>query len=160
MAIEAPLSKYKKNNFRYSILVLVGFAVIFGYDGYLSKYEWSKRRKFYDEHVTDNNGVPDSTMVFNQKSPLFFLGAAVITAVYLSVIKGRKVVADEGLLRVGRQTVAYNSIEKIDKTHFESKGYFVITYKDNRGKEARLKLSDRSYENLSAVLDELIARIS
>ena len=160
MAVEAPLSKYKKTNLKIAVAVLIGLAVIFGYDGYLSKYEWSKRRGFYDKHVTENNGVPDSTMVFNQKSPPFFLGAAVIAAVYLAVIKGGKVTADEKALMAGGKNIHYDSIQSIDKTHFASKGYFVITYKDARGRDARLKLSDRSYDNLSAVLDELIAKIS
>jgi hypothetical protein len=160
MAVEAPLSKYKKTNLKIAVAVLIGLAVIFGYDGYLSKYEWSKRRGFYDKHVTDNNGVPDGTMNFNRKSPPFFLAAAIIAAAYLAAIKSSKVVADGQSLKTCRQNIDYDSIESIDKTHFESKGFFVITYKDKQGREARLKLSDRNFDNLSAILDELIAKIS
>ena len=72
MAIEAPISKFKKDNFRISIGICLAVAVIFAYDGYLSKYEWSKRYGFYKKHVLDNDGKPDSTMVFNRTSPPFF----------------------------------------------------------------------------------------
>ena len=75
-------------------------------------------------------------------------------------IKDKKVVADESSLIVGKRQIAYDSIEKIDKTHFDSKGYFVVTYKDYQGVDANLTLSDRIYDNLSAILDELVAKIS
>ena len=50
MAIEAPLSKHSKTNYKLGILLFLGMAVIFAYDGYLSQYEWSYRRDFYEEH--------------------------------------------------------------------------------------------------------------
>ncbi len=75
-------------------------------------------------------------------------------------VRDDKVVADEDALVTKRCAIAYNSIERIDKTDFEAKGRFVITYKNEDGKKARLKLSDRNYDNLSAVLDVLIAKIS
>ena len=104
-------------------------------------------------------GIPLS-LVFNKNSPPYFIGAAVLLGTYLFVAKNKKVIADDDGLISNKQTIAYDSIEAIDKTHFDSKGYFIITYKDARGKEARLKLSDRTYDNLSAVLDELVAKIS
>jgi hypothetical protein len=152
MAIEAPLSKYKKNNFRIGIVILVGLAIWFAYDGYRSE-------EFIKKH-TDQNGKPDSTLVFNRKVPPYMVGAAVLLGVYLFAIKDKKVVADESSLIVGKRQIAYDSIEKIDKTHFDSKGDFVITYKDYQGADTSLTLSDRIYDNLSAVLDELVAKIS
>jgi len=152
MAIEAPLSKYKKNSFIIGIVILIGLAIWFAYDGY-------RNEKFIQKN-TDQDGTPNSTLVFNRKSPPYLIGAAVLLGVYLFVIKGKKVVADENSLVVGRRQIAYDSIEKIDKTHFDSKGYFTITYKDYQGVDADLKLSDRTYDNLPAILDELIARIS
>ena len=68
--------------------------------------------------------------------------------------------ADDKYIDTGSQVIAYDSIEKIDKTHFDSKGYFVLTYKDSQGKASELKLSDRNYDNMPAVLDEIIAKIS
>lgn len=159
MAIEAPLGRYKKSNLKIYIVVCVIFAVVFAYDGYLSKYEWSHRRSFYEKHV--KNGQPDDTMIFNQKAPIFLGAAAVALGIWLWTIKNRKLIADENELIVSdKQKIPYGSIEKIDKTFFEKKGFFVITYKDENGSEVNLKLSDRTYDNLAAVMDHLVAKIS
>lgn len=159
MAIEAPLGRYKKNNLKIYIVVCVIFAVVFAYDGYLSEYEWSHRRSFYEKHVKD--GRPDDTMIFNQKAPIFLGVAAVALGIRLWAIKNRKLIADENELVVSdRQKIPYDSIEKIDKTFFGKKGFFVITYKDEDGSEVNLKLSDRTYDNLAAVMDHLVAKIS
>jgi len=91
MAIEAPYSKYSKTNFKIGIVLFVAMAIIFAYDGYLSKYD---------------------------------------------------------------------SIQQIDKTYFEKKGFFMITYKDKHGKEVRRKLNERTYDNLAAILEHLVAKIS
>ena len=161
MAIEAPISKFKKNNFRIFIAVCLAMTIIFAYDGYLSKYEWSMRYSFYKEHVVDNDGEPTSTMVFNQKSPPFFAGAAALLWAYLFAIRNKKLIADETeLVFSDRNRISYDSIEKIDKTHFEKKGFFVFTYKNEDGKEINRKLSDRTYDNLDAILDHLVAQIS
>ena len=160
MAIEAPASKYKLKSLKIYIAVAVVLAIIMGYDGYLSKYEWSKRQSFYNEHVVENDGVPDSTMTFNQKGPPVFLAVAVILAVRLAMIKNNKILADESGVVVGKQTVSYDSIEKIDKTQFEPKGYFIVTYKNERSGETDLKISDRNYDNLQELLDHLVAKIS
>ncbi len=152
MAIEAPLSKYKKNNFRIGIVVLVGLAVWCAYDGYFNE-------KWIAEH-TDADGNPQAYLVVNRKAPPYLIGAAALLGVYLFIIKDKKVIAGQNSLITPKRQIAYDSIEKIDKTHFDSKGYFIITYKDYQGVDADLKLSDGTYDNLSAVLDELIAKIS
>lgn len=153
MAIEAPISRYKKNNLKIYIFVCIVFAVWFGYDGYFNE-------KFKAKH-TDETGKPDSTLVFNQKSPPFFLGAAVLLAGYLFAITNRKITADENELLINhKQHIPYDSIEKIDKTYFDSKGFFIITYKNETGRQTDLKLSDRTYDNLGPVLDQLIAKIA
>jgi hypothetical protein len=161
MAIEAPISKFKKNGLKIYIAICIAVAIIFAYDGYLSKYKWSMRYNFYKKHVVDNDGKPTSTMNFNRKSPLFFIGAAVLLGAYLFAIKNRKIVASESELIISeKERISYNTIQKINKTYFKSKGYFLITYKDKDGHEANRKLSDRTYDNLAAVLDELVAKIS
>ncbi|MHC4551468.1 MAG: hypothetical protein ACYSUT_01685 [Planctomycetota bacterium] len=160
MAIEAPLSSYKKKNFLIILLVLVGAAVIFGYDGYLSKYKWSMRHSFYQKHVIDNNGVPDTDMNFNRKSPPVFLaGAAVIAIYYFAVVAKKHLSADDSMLTVNGQTIAYDAIESINKTHFDKKGYFIVSYAEN-GQSKDLKINDRTYDNLPAVLDHIVAKIS
>ena len=72
-----------------------------------------------------------------------------------------QVVADENELIInGKEKIYYDSIQKIDKTHFKSKGFFVITYKSKDGGEVNRKLSYKTYDNLQAILDELVAKIT
>jgi len=152
MTIEAPISKSKKNNLKIYIVVCIIFAVWFGYDGYFSE-------KFIQKHT--NNDKPDSTLVFNQKSPPFFIAAGVLLGVYLLTIKNKKLIADENELVISsKEKIAYSSIQKIDKTNFDSKGFFLVTYKNKDGSEVDRKISDRTYDNLAAVLDKLVAKIS
>ena len=100
-------------------------------------------------------------MNFNRKSPPFFLAGAVIFAVFLYVLKDKKLIADENeLVITDKKRISYDSIQQINKTYFEKKGFFVITYKDKGGGEVRLRLSDRKYDNLPAVLELLVAKIS
>ena len=160
MAIEASASKYKLKNQKIYIIACIVIAIILGYDGYLSKYEWSKRQSFYKEHFIDNDGKPDGTMAFNRNSPPVFLAVAVIFAIKLAMTKNRRILADDSGIDTGCCKIAYDSIEKIDKTQFEPKGYFVITYKNEQGSEADLKISDRDYDNLHELLDHLVAKIS
>jgi hypothetical protein len=161
MAIEAPVSKYTKTNLKIYIAVCVAAAVIFAYDGYLSKYKWSGRYSFYKKHVLDNDGIPTSAMNFNRKAPPFFAGAAALFAVYFFVIKNNKLIADENeLVFSAKDKIPYDSIQKIDKTYFDKKGFFVITHKDENGKELDRKISDRKYDNLAPILDHLVAKIS
>jgi hypothetical protein len=159
MAIEAPYSKYSKNSFKIGIVLFLAMAIIFAYDGYLSKYEWSLRRSFYEEHVKD--GKPDFDMVFNQKSPLVFVGLAAVTTAWFWARKNKKLLADENELIISnKEKISYDSIQQIDKTYYEKKGFFVITYKTEGDKEVNWKISDRKYDNLAAILEHLVAKIS
>jgi len=153
MAIEAPLSKHKKNNFKIYIAVCIGLAIWFGYDGYFNE-------KFKERH-TDANGTPDATLAVNQNAPPFLIGAGVLLGAYLFAIRNKKVIADENELVISdKERIPYDSIQKIDKTLFDSKGYFLITYKDKNSSEVNRKLSDRTYDNLTAILEHLVAKIS
>ena len=126
MAIEAPISNFRKNNLKIYAGVCIIFAIVFAYDGYLSKYEWSHRRSFYDKHV--KQGQPDDTMVFNQKAPIFLGIVAALLIARLWVLKNRKLLASESeLINSDREKIPYDSIQKIDKTCFDSKGFFKIT---------------------------------
>ncbi len=161
MAIEAPVSKFRKTNLKIYIVILAALTLIFAYDGYLSKYKWSMRYGFYKKHVLEKDGKPTSTMQFNRKSPPFFAGAALLLLVYLLAIRGKKITADENTLVLSEKVrIDYDSIQKIDKTHFNTKGFFVITYKDSNGGQVSRRLSKRANDNLEAVLDHLVAKIS
>ena len=153
MAIEAPISKFKKNGLIIYIVVCLAATAWFAYDGYLNE-------EFKKNH-TDEDGTPDSTLVFNQKAPPFGIGIVVLLGVYLLVIRNKKLVADENaLILSAAERIAYDAIQRIDKTHFDSKGFFVLTYKDESGKEIERKISSRKYDNLAAVLDHLVEKIS
>ena len=151
MAIVAPLSSYKKKNLLIIAAVLIGVALWFAYDG---KYN----QNFIDKHTTAN-GTPDPTLVFHHKAPPYMIGIGILFGIYFVIVRNKKVVADDSNIIAGKTTISYDSIEKINKTHFDKKGFFVITYsQDGQGKE--LKLSDRTYDNLPAVLDHIVSKIS
>ncbi len=152
MAIVAPVSKYKVKTFLIYMAVLVGFAAYCVYDGRFNE-------AFKEKHTV--NGIPDGTMVFNQKTPPYLVGAAVLLGVYLLVFRTKKIVADDSTLVIdGKAGIPYDSVQKIDKTAFDKKGHFTFTYKTPDGKEIDCKISDRNYDNLKAVLDHLVAKIS
>jgi hypothetical protein len=152
MAIVAPLSRYKVKTFLIYMAVMVGFGAYCYYDGH-------DNQTFIEKHSPD--GKPDGTMVFNQKAPAYLVGAAALLGVYLLVIRNKKVVADDNALVIdGKTSIPYDSVQKIDKTDFDKKGHFTFTYKTPDGKEIDLKISDRNYDNLKAVLDHLVVKIS
>jgi len=153
MAIEAPISKFKKNNLKIYIVVLVGIAIWCVYDGYFNE-DWIKKH-------TDADGNPKTYLVFNKKAPQYFIGAAALLGAYLFVIRNKKIIAGENELIINdKDKISYDSIQKIDKTRFGSKGYCIITYKDEDGSEINRKLSGKTYDNLEAILDELVVKIS
>jgi len=153
MTVEAPISKVRKYNLKIYIVGILILGAWFAYDGYLSK-------SFIEEHTKE--GVADGSLVFNKKAPPFLLGAVVALAIYLAAIQSKKIIADDSQLIISRKlSIPYSSVVKIDKTHFGAKGgFFLITYKDQLNTEKQIKISDRKYDNLSAVLDKLVEKIS
>lgn len=160
MAVEAPYSKFSIKGFKLYILVCLIAAGWFAYDGYFSEYEGSPNHKFYKEHVIENEGVPDSTMVFNRKAPPVLLLIAIIFSVRWYLVKNVKLVADDNGINTGKEVITYDSIEKIDKTHFDAKSYFIVTYKNKDGKEKDITFSHKTYDNLAEMLELLVAKIS
>jgi len=153
MAIEAPLSRYKRSNALIYGIGCLALATWFAYDGYVSQ-------SFIAEH-TSEEGVADFTLQFNKYSPPILIVLAAAIGVHYYAIRGRKVVAEEDALVVaGKERIPYDAIEKIDKTHFEKKGFFVVTYANGDGKSVNRKLDDRQYDNLGPILDHLIAQIT
>jgi hypothetical protein len=153
MVIEAPISKFKRNNLKIYIAICIGLAVWCAYDGYFNE-------KWIQKH-TDADGKPKDYLVFNRKAPPYFIGAAVLLGAYLFAIKNRRIIAGENELVISdKERISYDSIQKIDKTSFDSKGFFIITYKNKNGSEVNRKISDRTYDNLAAILDKLVAEIS
>jgi hypothetical protein len=155
MVIEAPLSKYKKQTLLIMAVVALGFGLYCIYDGYYNE-------KFIEKHtkVTESGQEkPDSTLAFNMTAPYVLLPVSVGLIGYFFVIRNKKVVADDTGITARGKRIEYEQIEAIDKTHFDKKGYFIIQYQKDGGKQ-KVKLSDRNWDNLGAVLEELIRRIS
>lgn len=150
MAITATYSKHKKSNLQIFIGIMIVAAVWFGYDG--------RNIDFKAKHTV--NGQPDSTLVFNQKSPPYFLGGAIALGILLFIVKDKKIVIDNDKITAPDKTININQIEKVNKTNFSNKGYFVLTYKNDSGGTVDWKISDKTYDNLPAVLDEIIKKIS
>ena len=153
MSIEAPLSRYKRNNILIFIAVLLGCAAWFAYDGYFND-------SFIEKH-TNEQGEPDSTLAFNRKAPPIFVLAAAAVGAYLAAIRKKRLLADETALVVdGAERIPYDCIEKIDKTNLDRKGYFVITCKKSDGTEFERRFRDTTYDNLRTVLDHLVDKIT
>ncbi len=153
MALEAPLSKYRKNTLKIWMAVCIGFAVYCTYDGFFSE-------NFKAKH-TDSEGRPDHTLIFNQKSPPYLIGAAVLLGACMFAVRNKKLIAGENELVINeKKRIPYDAIQQIDRTHFNSKGFFVITYEDQSDRRLKQKLSDRTYDNLAAILELLVAKIS
>jgi len=153
MAIEAPLSRHSKNSLIIVIVVLLGFAVWTIYDGFYSE-------SFIKEH-TQEDGQPDSTLLFNQKSPPYLIALAGLAGLRLFQIRKRKIIAQEGSVVIGNKTeISYDAIQQIEKTHFEKKGVFVVTYTDTQGKLRKQRFDDRKYDNMKEILDHLVTQIS
>jgi hypothetical protein len=152
MSVIAHYCQYKKTNFKLGILILSVAAVWFAYDGY-------KNETFIKKHT--KNGKPDSTLVFQRKSPPVFAAGAVVLAIILAKVKGKKIIADEQeLILSDGSKIAYNAIEAVNKTEYQSKGFFAVEYKSQDGQKKLCKISSRDFDNLDAVLETLVAKIT
>jgi len=153
MAIEAPVSKYKKTNLKIYIAVCIGLVIWCVYDGYFNE-------KFREKY-TGPDDKAKGWLVVNRNAPPYLIGAAVILSAYLFAIRNKKIVADENELIIsGKEKIPYEAIQKIDKTYFDKKGFFIIIYNHKNGDEVNRKLSDRKYDNLGLILDHLVAKIT
>jgi len=152
MAIEAPYSKYRKQNLWIFIAICIGLAIWCTYDGYYSE-------SWIAEH-TKPDGSPDAYLTFNRQAPPYLLAAAVVLFIFWVVVRNKKITAEENeLVMSAGEKIPYSSIQKIDKTNFDSKGFFIIGYKKD-SVEVERKISNRSYDNLKPVLEHLVSKIS
>jgi hypothetical protein len=135
-------------------------AAVLGYDGYLSKYTWSKRYDFYKKHVIDNNGIPDSDMTINRYGAIVLLALGLYKGFVFWNTKDKKVVADDKGLNYEKLSIPYGRIDSIDKTYFDSKGYFIVHYRDEQDQVKQVQLSDRQYDHMPAVLDHLVSKLT
>jgi len=153
MEIEARYSKYKRQNILILMAVCLVGAVWLGYDGYINQ-------NFINEH-TNEDGSIQSDLQFNRLGSPVCLSLAVLLMVRFFLVKDRKTIAGEkGLILSNNTRIAYDSIESVDKTYFDEKGYFDIKYKSPEGNEKVCRLSERNFDNLSGLLEKVISEIS
>ncbi len=158
MALTAPLSRQTRNWWIMMIVAATVLGLWLIYDGYFSE-SFITKHTIVDE-VTGEE-TPDTTLMFNQKSPPFFFGAAVLMALWVALICRKQVVADDTELVIDKKLrIPYDNIQQIDKTDFEKKGRFILTYKNDSGKEVNRTLSDTGYDNLEPILEHLVAQLS
>jgi hypothetical protein len=148
MAVVATGSKYNRNTGYIMMAACLAIAGWFLYDGWFNK-------NFQEEHTVD--GKPDISLQLNRTwIPI----VAVLVGLYKGFssvrIKSKRVVADEEKITIDTgKSISYSDVTQIDKRFFEKEGYFVITFKED-GAERTVKLSDRNYDNLGMVLDEVV----
>lgn len=150
MAIIASGSRYRRNtNFIIVVICLavMGYCI---YDGWIDK-------EFQQKHTQD--GKPDGTLQFNRiYGPVLFSVAVLYFLISAFRLNAQKIIADEqGLHLSPKSVIAYNSIKKIDKRFFDKEGHFTIEYHSGTT-DKRLKLSDKMYDNLGLLLDEVVRR--
>lgn len=151
-AIEAPISKYSRNSLIIGIVVMIVFGLWCIYDGYFNQ-------TFIDKN-TDEQGQPMSNLVFNQKAPIILFICAGLAGLRWMLIRKRKIQAIETELVINEKLrIPYAAIEQIDKTHFDKKGFFDVTY-TQEGKLVTRRLDGRKYDHISPILDHLVQQIS
>ena len=80
---------------------------------------------------------------------------------YAYSVRNKKIVAkDETLVLSDVEEIPYKSIESINKTDYDTKGTFIITYKGKDGKVAEKKISNKNWDNLDEILELLVSKIT
>ena len=114
MAIEAPLSSYKKKNMIFIACLLIGAGLWFYYDGY-------HKQEFIEKHTID--GKIDSTLNFPQKNRRRFLLVREFFTVYLFIIKGKKIIADEEAIKTRQRNDCCTTVlKKLTKRILTARG--------------------------------------
>lgn len=147
MAIIATGSRHTRNTNYIIAVACVLFACWFLYDGWFNE-DFIKEHKEKDEYLT---------IRMNQ---IYIPVACAIAAVYFVVsayrLKSRTITAARSELEFSNGLkIAYGDIQQIDKRFFEKEGHFTLDYEQG-GVAQKLKLTDRTYDGLGLVLDEIV----
>ena len=150
MAVVATGSRHTQNTNYIIAVACILFACWFMYDGWFNQ-------EFKEEHTKD--GKPDLTLRSNQ---IYVpIGCAVIAVFFVfsaQRLKSRTITATEdGLEFSDGQKIPYTTIKQIDKRFFDKEGRFTLDYEQG-GESKKLKLSDRTYDSLGLLLDEIVRR--
>ncbi|MCF7958767.1 MAG: hypothetical protein K9M57_10000 [Phycisphaerae bacterium] len=159
MAVEATGSRYSRNTNFIIVLALIGAGAWFFYDGhyieeFINDNTLTKINEAGEEVVTQK-----FNLTFNRTMGPVICGLGAIYFLAQALMLGTKLIsADETDVTVkGGPKIPYSSILKIDKRDLEKKGILKIYY-DVNGTEAVLKLSDRTYDHLGLLLDQIVAK--
>jgi len=174
MTVVAPASKVSRQNAWIITIMCVALALWFLYDGWISQ-------SFQDKHLVNKDKVslkkfkeqsrqpdfqpdlqdfqPDVQLKFHRYWGPPICGAlAVFFLIAALRARSRKVLCDDtGLTLANGQTIPYSKIKQIDKSFFEKEGHFTITCAQDVP-VGKVKLSSRKYDNLAALLSEIISR--
>jgi len=95
-------------------------------------------------------------LIFNRYAPIPLVLYALYSCFAVARVRFKKIVLDEkGLCLENKKPIPIDHISYIDNRHFEKSGAFIVGYNhDDRTK--KIKLTDRKYDNLNELLDELI----
>ncbi len=151
MATTAKGSTYTRNTSFIIALACLAFLAYCLYDGWVSE---NFQKKYMNE-----DGSPSVNLQLNRYYMPIGCGAAALYFLINAVGLGsKKIVADDSGLTVNSSaTIPYANLKKIDKSKFKSKGVLMIDY-ESGGVAKQLKLSDRTYDNLGLLLDEIVAQ--
>ena len=151
MATTAKGSTYTRNTSFFIALACLLGVVWCLYDGWISE-------EFQKSHVRED-GSPNVNLQFSRYYGPIGCGVAALYFVIQAIgVGSKKIVADDSGLTVNaNQTIPYANLKKIDKSKFKSKGILLIEY-ESGGAARQLKLSDRTYDNLGLLLDEIVAQ--
>lgn len=151
MAVTATGSRFRRNNMLILALLCIAGGLWFAYDGWIND-------KYQEENTDPETGKANPNLQFNRYVPIPLAVIAVYSLIMTAIIPGRRVVADDkGLTLADGCNIPYESLQAIDKRAFDKDGHFTISYAVGQTKKT-LKLSDRKYDNLGLLLDEVISQ--
>ena len=151
MAVEATGSSFaRKNAIIYAVLgILVG--LYFFHDGWLGWFT-----DYMDKELEAGGDNPTLNLQFNRYVPFVLWPFALYYLIQIPRISKQRLVADnKGLTIQNQPTLSYDTITHIDNRPFDKSGYFLVGVNDG-GRKRELKFSDRKYDNLGLLLDELV----
>ena len=153
MAVEATGSRHSRTNALLFAAVCLGLALWFFHDGYL---DWFG--DYRQKQLEKGGGKPTPNLWFNMVAPFPLALVALYQLMQYVRIPGRRLISDDnGLTLHNGQTITYADMTYIDQRKFKDKGVVTLGYKDG-GQQKEVTFSSGRYDNLPALLDELVAR--
>lgn len=148
MAIVSTGSRHTQNTNYIIAVACILFACWFLYDGWFNE-DFIKEQEEKNEYLT---------IRLNQYYvPIGCAGAAVFFVLSAYRLKSRKITAGQSDLEFSDGLkIAYNDIQQIDKRFFKKEGHFTVHYKEDSGEDKKIKLTDRTYDGLGLLLDEIV----